>query len=101
MWKQLQDPEVAPSSPSPCQPAARLPHPESSRKRDIPFMSLRLSFDSHRDGVTTAETQSGNPAMHVAADHFVNQSDQHSSATCADGMADGHGSTVHVDLVRI
>ena len=60
-----------------------------------------LALHGHRDGIPSAQAERGDAALHVAADHFVDQRDQHARAAGADGMADGHRAAVHIDFVRI
>ena len=47
------------------------------------------------------KTQRRDPAMHVAADHFVDERYQHARAAGADGMSDGDGSSINVYFVGI
>src|SRR5215831_5592154 len=51
--------------------------------------------------IAAAETQRGNPSFHVSPYHFVNQRDQDSCATGANGMADCNRTAIHVDPLRI
>src|SRR5205823_5473132 len=45
--------------------------------------------------------EGGNSALHVAADHFIDECHQDAGAAGTDGMADRDCSAVHVDLVGI
>ena len=61
----------------------------------------RSALDGHRNAHAAADAQRGQPLLGVALDHFVQQTDEHATAGGADGMADGDGAAVHVDLGRI
>src|SRR4029077_17924058 len=60
-----------------------------------------LSFHRHSHRVSASEAQGSDAAVDVAADHLVDQGDQHPSATGADGVTDGDGTSVDVDFVGI
>src|SRR5580693_9103549 len=70
-------------------------------RRHIVFHMSLLTFYCHRYRVSAAQTERGDAAFHVAADHFIDQRDQHAGAAGTDGMADGDGAAVYVYLVGI
>src|SRR6202790_917493 len=59
------------------------------------------ALDGHSDGVASAQAQGGNAALQVSALQFVQQCDQDTSATGADGVADRHRAAVNVNLFGI
>src|SRR6266704_351529 len=60
-----------------------------------------VALDGEGDGVATAEAEGCDAALQVAALQFVEQGDEDARPTRADGMAEGDGAAVHVDLFRI
>src|SRR5215472_4549971 len=74
--------------------------PHGLRISVLDHRMTRLSFDSQRDGVASAEAERGDSSMDVAANHLVDQRDQNAGTAGPDGMADGDGSPVYVDLFK-
>src|SRR5438128_5657322 len=60
-----------------------------------------LPLDSHCNRISATKTQRGDTAMHITADHLVDQRDQDPRPTGSDRMADGNGSAVNVHFVGI
>ncbi len=56
---------------------------------------------SHCNRISATKTQRGDTAMHITADHLVDQRDQDPRPTGSDRMADGNGSAVNVHFVGI
>src|SRR5207244_12593245 len=51
--------------------------------------------------ISATKTQRGDTAMHITADHLVDQRDQHPRPAGTDRMADGNGSAIDVHSVGI
>src|SRR5580692_1582398 len=60
-----------------------------------------LSFDRHGHGVATTEAKRRDATMNIAANHFINERNQHTRSASPDWVSDGNGTTVHVDFVGI
>src|SRR5579859_293030 len=66
-----------------------------------PSLRRSLTLYRHRYGIASAQAEGGDAAMHVAADHFVDQGDEDAGPARADGMTNSHCAAVDVDLVGI
>src|SRR5580658_147176 len=55
----------------------------------------------HRHRVSTTQAERRNPAVHVAANHFVDQGHEHAGATGADWMSECDRASVHIHSVHI
>ncbi len=60
-----------------------------------------LPLNRHGHRVPPAQTQRGNPAVHIPADHFVDQGNEHARSAGSDRMPQSHRTSVHVDAVHI
>src|SRR5690606_22753462 len=65
---------------------------------DPPGLAIVSAFDRQCHALAAADAQSGQAAASVAALHFVEQADQDAAAGGADGVAEGDGTAVDVDL---
>src|ERR1700674_761881 len=70
-------------------------------KSRIPSFNDLSPFHRHRHRIPSAETQCRYPSMDIAADHFVDERDQHTCAAGADGMSDGYCPSIYVYFGRI
>src|SRR5580692_78067 len=98
-------PTVAPQSPNQTGRRYRI-----ARKSELRFplgpistssTTRSLSFDRHGHGVATTEAKRRDATMNIAANHFINQRNQHTRSASPDWVSDGNGTTVHVDFVGI
>jgi hypothetical protein len=60
-----------------------------------------LALNRHSDSVSSTQAESRDTAVHVTADHLVNQRDQDSGSARPDWMSDGNGAAIHIHFVRI
>src|SRR3989442_7148850 len=72
-----------------------------SMLRPYKELTRLAAFHCQRDGVAAAEAESGDAALEIAASELVEQRDENARAGSADGMADGDGAAVHVDIFGI
>src|SRR5262249_29131888 len=49
----------------------------------------------------SAEAKSCDSAMNVPADHFINQSDQHTRTACSDGMPQRNRAAIDIDTIHV
>jgi len=75
-------------------PEARSPKPGSPRPGFNPF-------PLHGNGIASAEAECGDPALGIAAGHFINQGDKDARAAGPDRMPDRNCAAIHVDPVGI
>ena len=60
-----------------------------------------LPLHRHRHRIPAAQTQCRNPAMHIAPDHFVDQSNQYARSARSNRMSQGNRAAVDVDAIHI
>lgn len=58
-------------------------------------------LESEGDAHAAADAERGNAALSFAFQHFMKQSDRDASAGASDGMAEGDGASVNVELVAV
>src|ERR1022692_260871 len=71
---------------------------------DKTFTRFNVTYSAlhrHRYRIASTQTERGDSAMDVAADHFVDQGDEYAGSAGADGMAQSYGASVDVDAIHV